>query len=36
MICRDFVHHALASECCQEALLDKTIYTASDINELEP
>ena len=36
MICRDFVHHALASECCQEAPLDKTIYTASDINELEP
>ena len=36
MICRDFVHHALASECCQEAPLDKTICTASDINELEP
>ena len=36
MICRDFVRHALASECCQEAPLDKTIYMASDISEQEP
>jgi len=35
MICRDFVRNALASECCQDVPLDKTIYTASDINELE-
>ena len=36
MICQDFVRHALASECCQEAPLDKTIYMASDISEQEP
>lgn len=36
MICQDFARHALASECCQEAPLDKTVYTASDISELEP